>query len=398
MYIRKRRHTPGKFRQAGISFPEFAIFIVLIAFNCVHPVYGQRTEVTFKDSIDNRFDLSDWVLTANGFIPVPIIITEPAVGGFGGGIFALFIDPNSPYQDSVHGQVIKTNVKPNIYGAGGAYTANGTWVAGIFAQGVVKPWRANYRFGAAYANANLKFYKELPQVGEASFEFNLRTVPLFGQLIKQFGRSDWYAGLNYLFLKTELTRTNFEFHEPKDINSMISRPGLLVEYDKRDNIFTPNKGLRWNTLTSTSVEWLGSDYTYSSVNSVLYTWIPVAAKIYSGFRMEYQHMWGDAPFYMLPFINMRGIPVARYQGNSTVLLETEWRWDFTKRWSVVGFVGGGKAIQKESSFGDAPWNVAGGAGGRYLIARKLNLRAGLDVARGPETWAYYIVVGSYWLR
>jgi hypothetical protein len=109
-------------------------------------------------------------------------------------------------------------------------------------------------------------------------------------------------------------------------------------------------------------------------------------------------MWGDAPFYMLPFVSMRGIPAVRYQGRSTALVETEWRWDFTNRWSVVGFGGGGKAMQEDESFNSAAWHFAGGVGSRYLIARKLNIRGGIDVARGPETWAYYIVLGSYWLR
>ena len=393
------KHVSGKV-EFVIFYKRSVIWIMCMILACsfIHPALGQKQKLSFKDSTDQRFDLSDWVLTFNGFIPVPTIITEPALGGFGGGLFAVFVDPNKPYEDSVNGQVVKTRAKPNFYGAGAAVTVNGTWLVGAFAQGVIKPWRANYRLLTAYADVNLRFYKEVPQLGEQSFEFNIRTLPVFGQLIKQFGRSDWYAGLNYLFLKTELSRTNFEFHEPKDIKALISRPGLLIEYDKRDNDFTPNKGLRWNTILATSVEWLGSDYTYSSVNSALYAWVPVSTHIYSGFRAEYQHMWGDAPFYLLPFVNMRGIPVARYQGNSTALVETEWRWDVSSRWSLVGFGGSGKAMQKDDSFQDASWHFAGGAGGRYMIARKLNLRAGVDVARGEESWAYYLVLGSYWVR
>ena len=42
------------------------------------------------------------------------------------------------------------------------------------------------------------------------------------------------------------------------------------------------------------------------------------------------------------------------------------------------------------------WNVGGGF--RYLIARALGLRLGIDVARGPEDWAFYVTVGSGWLR
>ena len=42
------------------------------------------------------------------------------------------------------------------------------------------------------------------------------------------------------------------------------------------------------------------------------------------------------------------------------------------------------------------WSV--GAGVRYLIAKELGLRFGIDVARGPEDWAFYIVTGDAWFR
>jgi hypothetical protein len=37
-------------------------------------------------------------------------------------------------------------------------------------------------------------------------------------------------------------------------------------------------------------------------------------------------------------------------------------------------------------------------GFRYLLARKFKLRVGVDIARGPEDFAYYIVFGSNWLK
>ena len=46
------------------------------------------------------------------------------------------------------------------------------------------------------------------------------------------------------------------------------------------------------------------------------------------------------------------------------------------------------------SDGEVAWNA--GAGFRYLLARLFGIRAGIDVARGPEDWALYIVVGSAW--
>ena len=44
----------------------------------------------FLDPEDGQLDLSEWLLDRRGFLPMPIIITEPAVG-FGGGVALVFI-------------------------------------------------------------------------------------------------------------------------------------------------------------------------------------------------------------------------------------------------------------------------------------------------------------------
>jgi hypothetical protein len=56
----------------------------------------------------------------------------------------------------------------------------------------------------------------------------------------------------------------------------------------------------------------------------------------------------------------------------------------------------GRPHLDELSFNGIVWNA--GSGFRYLIARQLGLKMGIDVARGPENWAFYIVFGNTWLR
>ena len=205
-------------------------------------------------------------------------------------------------------------------------------------------------------------------------------------------------GLDYLFLSTELGNANPLFNTPKEIKGIVSKLGLVFDYDKRDNVFTPDKGIRWNTNLAQSAEFIGSDYEFTTFSSAAYWYIPVSKRIISGFRAEYQQIFGSPPFYLKPYIVMRGIPVMRYQGDITALAETEWRWDFTNRHSLVTFGGTAKAISDGDTFQNSNWRVSGGVGWRYLIARKLKLRAGIDIARGPEEWAYYIVFGTNWIK
>jgi len=326
------------------------------------------------------------------------ISTEPALGDFGISAFAVWIRPNKAYQDSINGQIIQTRAKPNLLTAGGMYTANNSW--GVFGAsvGVIKKWRSNYRLMGGLFDMNLKFYRDSDAAGEESFLFNIEMIPVTGQLIKQLGTSNWFSGVNYSWQKFTLARSNPAFFRPGEEVAYVSRPGIVLEYDSRDNVFTPNKGFRWNTILSTSARWLGSEFAFSSVSSAVFGYIPVSPRLISGYRIEFQYMWGDAPFYLLPYIDMRGIPAMRYQGNTLGLAETEWRWDFHSRLSGVAFVGIGKAVTLDQSWKNSRWHPTGGMGFRYLLARQLKLRAGIDVAHGSEQWAYYIVLGSNWIR
>jgi hypothetical protein len=382
---------------ADCSRLRITILFLILFFSFSIVALGQKN-ISFKDSLDHKIDLSDWVISSKGFIPIPYLITEPALGGIGGALVPVFIKPNTPYLDTINGKLVKSRAKPNLLAVGAGYTANGTWFVGGGTAGTIKKWRANYRLFGGYADVNMNFYHTLQNGTEGSFEFNIKTVPIYGQFTKQIGLSAWSLGLDYLFLNTTLANSNPLFNTPKELNSIVSKLGLVFDYDKRDNVFTPDKGIRWKTSLAGSDEIIGSDYGFTTLSSSAFWYVPISKQLIAGFRAEYQQIWGSPPFYMKPFIVMRGIPIMRYQGDITALAETEWRWDFTNRHSLVTFGGAAKAISNGDTFQESSWRVAGGLGWRYLLARKLKLRAGIDIARGPEDWAYYIVFGTNWIK
>jgi hypothetical protein len=107
----------------------------------------------------------------------------------------------------------------------------------------------------------------------------------------------------------------------------------------------------------------------------------------------YIQSFDDPSLYMLPSLRMRVVPLARYQGVTTTLVETEQRVDFNLRWSAVGFAGMGKAILRDQVFKEAETIYNFGTGFRYLIARAFGIRAGIDVAWGPDSFGWYIGFG-----
>ena len=74
------------------------LFFILFLFFLACDAFAQRKKnISLKDSLDGKLDLSDYVIEANGFVPVPIIVTEPALGGFGGGLAPIFMKKRPPY-------------------------------------------------------------------------------------------------------------------------------------------------------------------------------------------------------------------------------------------------------------------------------------------------------------
>jgi outer membrane protein assembly factor BamA len=188
------------------------------------------------------------------------------------------------------------------------------------------------------------------------------------------------------------------FASPLEFSSTISQLGMLVELDNRDNIFTPDKGLKLHIDGNRADDAIGSDHDFWKINYYMYGYFPISRKLFAGIRADGRQVSGDVPFYLKPYLDMRGLPAARYQGNADVLTEMELRWNFVYRWSLMLYGGTGKAFDDWSDFGSADWITSYGTGFRYLLARKFKLRVGIDVARGPDQWAYYIVFGSSWTK
>ena len=230
-----------------LRFVRIKFIFLLIVF--ASSVFAQKKKVSMRDSLDDAFDVSDYLIEAHGFVPVPVLITEPALGGFGFGIVPVFLKKNPPYIDSVNGKVKVTPVAPTITGGIGLYTSNKTWLTAAFRKGTLVKSRIKYTVGTGYANINMDFYRTVPQLGEKKFEFNLKTLPIYLEGTKRIAVSHWYAGMKYLFLSENAEYTGDhllspDFVKPKEYSSIVSQLGAIIELDNRDNIFTPNKGIK----------------------------------------------------------------------------------------------------------------------------------------------------------
>jgi Omp85 superfamily domain len=349
----------------------------------------------FEDPDDGQLDLSEWLLDRKGFLPVPIIITEPAVG-FGGGLFATFFRESireSASRKSEDGRL----TPPDIYAIGGAATENGTWMGAAGGMVSFDDDRYRWRGGLARVNVNLDFYGYGGNLRPVGYNLDGWVSVQHGML--RLGPSDWWlvARWNYLDLKN---RFDFESQVPQFGNiertSKASGLGLSLEVDTRDNIFTPSRGYTGSIdATFYDPEW-GSDTRFESYRGHAFGYWPIGKEFVLAGRIDGRAADGRVPFFMLPFVELRGVPAARLQDQRTAVLETEARWNVTPRWALIGFVGGGKAWGTSTSYSDGTDTVARGVGFRYLIAKRLGLYAGVDVAKSTQDHAIYLQVGSAW--
>lgn len=353
----------------------------------------------FIDPADGMLDMSEWLLDHKGFLPVPIVITEPAVG-YGAGVALVFF--RESLRDAVQRSQASGHVTPpDVFGVGGFATENGTKGLAGGGQWTFLEDRYRYRGGLGDFTVNLDFYGvggRLPLPVE-KIGYTLHGFASFQQGMMRLGASDTFAGVRWIYLDLA-THLDVAAEDagltPKELAKRSSGLGVTLEHDSRDNIFTPNRGALAVIEANFYDRAIGSTNDFQTYRAHVFDYLALSPDWTLGLRADARLARGDVPFYMLPFIDLRGIPAARFQDTNVGVLEAELRYDITERWSVVGFFGAGFAWGARESFADAEKPVSGGAGFRYLIARRLGLYAGVDFARSTVDRAFYIQVGTGW--
>jgi hypothetical protein len=359
------------------------------------PGAPEEQPALFRSAEDGWFDVGGFLDTKFGFLPIAVPITEPAVGyGLAGGVAFL----SRPLGEARSGYG-----RPNITMVGGLATENGT--DGLMA-GDLRYWKDD-RVQTLVAVGDMSINLDFFGVGEGAgldghhLKYELEPTGGFAQAKLRLGDSHAWAGVSYGLAATEV-----DFEKPAGTpglppaRSDSTEAGLTpsLSFDSRDNMFTPLRGTYLEGSYGLFGQALGGDNEFQRARLIALHYLELEADLSLGLRGETAATFGDAPFYLYPYISLRGVPAMRYQGEQTALVESELRWQFWNRWSAVGFVGTGSAWNDLQQLDDKQSVLTGGTGFRYEIARDYGLHLGLDVAYGPDGVAIYVQVGSAWAR
>lgn len=355
---------------------------------------------TFKDTLDGSFDASNFLLSVSGFLPIPTIITEPAVG-YGGGLMGAYFHKKKNAESTI--------AKPDISIAGGAFTENGTWMVGGGHIGFWKEDMIRYRGFAAYGNLNLSFYPFTEIAPEQELKVELKPIALYQDLSFRLLHSKWYLGGEIIIFSNKVSVKNDRLLDLSYVSSLENTllntgVGLSLSYDNRNSLYTPTKGIYFKNNLRSFGEWMGGDTDYMGYQADLMFFHPIVEQhLFLGLRNNLNTNWGGAPFYVLPSIDMRGVKRMRYQGEMVNTTEMELRYQLNYRWSVLGFGGLGTTFTQVSLSDANEAITAGGVGFRYRLARLFGLHAGMDFAMSEKDlitnknqFAFYITVGSAW--
>jgi hypothetical protein len=345
----------------------------------------------FIDPEDGYLDVSG-LLSRGGFIPVPIIITEPAVkGGFG--IAGQFIhSPTTP--GAAPGRTI----------VGGAYTGNGSWGGGVLRQGTLANGQLLYRFGLGLADLTLPIF---PFGGSTEVDYGNKAKFGFGNIRYKIPDTPFSVGPRFIYRTSDVS---LQAQGPlaDRVNNIIERfsgeheyaaLGLSMNYDTRNNPISPTQGINAILTYDVYSDALGSDREFNAGQLNIHAFQELGDIWSFGTRLSLDGVSSDAPFFMAPAVDLRGVESGRYQGETALSVEVELRHQVTPRWAGVVFGGYGQTFAGNSRLYESQDDIwTYGAGIRYRIARKLGIDVGLDVARGPEDTIFYIQFGHAWGR
>ena len=336
-------------------------------------------------------------------LPIPIFITEPAIGN-GLGVALTLFHPVPGETDRTKrvgtptsiGQIDDdTEPPPVVTAVFGAYTSNKTWAAGIAHTNHWREDSIRYAGVVAGAHVNSEFY-----VFGLPVRYSMEGVLVYQDVKFRVGQSNFFlgAGLSYMNVDFAL-RTDSENIPPAGLlDANVKNIGVALRgfYDTRSNVMNPDSGQLFELSTWRYDSAIGGSYDYWSGKLKALSFHSLGEKTTLGLRLEVDAVDGSPPFFGYPWVKLRGIPAMRYQNKVAGAAEIEGRYQWAPKWQALAFAGYG-FTSDDVPFFDNPKSIYSfGTGVRYQVLESHKVWMGIDIARGPDEWAWYIQVGHPW--
>jgi outer membrane protein assembly factor BamA len=175
--------------------------------------------------------------------------------------------------------------------------------------------------------------------------------------------------------------------------------GFIVNYDSRDNQFSPTKGILAGLSTLSYLKGFGSDRNFGVFDLEVNGYIPITSPKYLlAVRGYGQYATSNTPVYAQPTIgagaDLRGYQAGRYRDQWLLAVQAEFRINFFWRLYLAAFGGIGTVTGRLSDLDDAPTLGSYGGGLRIQPIKCERLMIRVDYARGNDEGAFYFGINE----
>ena len=330
----------------------------------------------------------------NEIVVAPFPISNPAIGSglvvVGGYLFPLSKkDEASP---------------DSMIGGGAFYTSNGSWLWGAGTKLYLKHDR--FRITGAYGRAQLHY--DLYGIGNTAGSQDLflpinqgGKALLMETLIRVTNKL--FIGPRYQWrdldarVKGDNLPPSFNI-DPIELKSTTSSLGIHIQHDLRDSQFYPRKGALIDVVADFFQGDFGSDFSYQSYTFAFNKYSGLSPRQVLAFRVFGCATAGHVPFYDLCLLGMhndvRGYKAGRYRDKLMLTTQVEYRLELPKRFGAAAFVGLGEVAPDVGAFNYDNLKPAGGAGIRFILAKKNHVNLRVDYAVGKQGGGVYMGVAE----
>ena len=301
---------------------------------------------------------------------------------------------------------------PSMVGIGGVFTNNGSRAVVIGGRLYFKQDRYRVTAAIATASVNLDIYGVGRAAGNRGVFVPLNTDGrgFFGESLFRFGKGLYlgargqYRNLRLSLDQERLDSSDITSQPPQQIAEVINEIGdnLLhqqtvslgprFQWDTRDNVFYPRRGLLMDVGLDLFAQGLGSEWNYQYYKVTFNKYHALSNHQVLAFRGMGCAAVGDrVPIYDLCLFgvmnDLRGYAAGRYQDRRMFATQAEYRLmfparGFLGRFGIVAFAGFGGVGATFSDIRFSELLPAGGAGIRFRLTNKNPINFRIDYGIG----------------
>ena len=279
----------------------------------------------------------------------------------------------------------------SMAGIAAIYSENKTWFLMGFSMLYLD--EDNWRITAVGGLGTLNFQFFLDSPVNSWIPYNTKIDLIFLQAQRRIIKK-LYAGISLIHIRSKTTTES----PPLESNTELNGLGLQLSIDQRSNTRYPINGYKTSIKYFTYPKFLDNEKASSKIeldfnyySSFRERKDVLASRVFVGLGL------GDLDFNQQLIVgrkDIRGYTQGAFRGNYLIAVQSEYRWNFLKRFGIVGFAGVATVFEAINENDNGKFLPGIGFGFRYTVETETRMNAGMDIAAGVDDWGIYFRIGE----